>query len=238
MRRSTLNFLVDLVSLLVMMGMIATGLVIRFILPPGTGGLHRHGPGQGRQLLLWGMGRHDWGDIHFWLATILGILLLVHLILHWSWVCVIVRRLLSAKKTDGTSGHSQNLYGAGFVIGLIVIFGGFFWLAVENVEMIQGPHGAVGHVVGQETQPASKVPLPQPGHHGDDHIIRGSMTLGEVESTTGVPIHVILSELGLPETVSRHERLGRLKRQYGFELTQVREIVAKYQTGTKSTMAE
>ena len=33
MRRNTLNFIVDAVSLLVMFGMIATGLIIRFILP-------------------------------------------------------------------------------------------------------------------------------------------------------------------------------------------------------------
>ena len=64
MRRNTLNFLVDALTLLAIFVMIATGLVIRFILPPGTGGGHG-----GAGLLLWGMGRHDWGDVHFWTSV-------------------------------------------------------------------------------------------------------------------------------------------------------------------------
>ena len=71
MRRNTLNFIVDLVSLLVMLGMIATGVVMRFLLPPGTGGRHGDGPVKS----LCGLGRHDWGDVHFWLGVAIGVLM-------------------------------------------------------------------------------------------------------------------------------------------------------------------
>ena len=37
MKRNTLNFVIDAASALTMAGMIATGLVIRFVLPPGSG---------------------------------------------------------------------------------------------------------------------------------------------------------------------------------------------------------
>ena len=64
MRRSTVNYIVDWVSFLVMVGLIATGLLMRFILPPGSGGR-----GGGHGLALWNLTRHGWGDVHFWLAA-------------------------------------------------------------------------------------------------------------------------------------------------------------------------
>ena len=63
MRRNTINFLVDAASALVVIGLVATGLLTRFVLPPGSGSWR----------LLWGMGRHDWGDVHFWLAVVGGV---------------------------------------------------------------------------------------------------------------------------------------------------------------------
>ena len=37
MKRNTLNFLIDLVSAIVLLGITATGLIVRFVLPPGSG---------------------------------------------------------------------------------------------------------------------------------------------------------------------------------------------------------
>ena len=54
------------------------------------------------------------------------------------------------------------------------------------------------------------------------------MTLKEVEETTGVPTSYIIKSLDLPASISEEERLGRLQRQYGFEINDVREIVTGY----------
>ncbi|HUO10433.1 MAG TPA: DUF4405 domain-containing protein, partial [Phycisphaerae bacterium] len=62
MKRNTLNFVMDVVLAVLAAGMIGTGLVMRYILPPGSG----------QWRLLWGLGRHDWGDLHFWLAAGIG----------------------------------------------------------------------------------------------------------------------------------------------------------------------
>ncbi|NIQ14682.1 MAG: hypothetical protein GTO02_09875, partial [Candidatus Dadabacteria bacterium] len=56
----------------------------------------------------------------------------------------------------------------------------------------------------------------------------GSMTLQEIEITTGVPAMYIIESLNLPETVSADEQLGRLKRKYGFELSNVKAIIQQY----------
>jgi hypothetical protein len=90
MSRSTKNFILDLASLLNLLGLIVTGLIVKYILPPGTGGLGRefHG-GTGRDVNieeLWLMTRHEWGSIHFYLAVTFIVLMIIHIILHWTWI--------------------------------------------------------------------------------------------------------------------------------------------------------
>ncbi len=96
MKRSTLNFVIDLLGFVVLLGLACTGFIIRYILPPGTGGrgqaLHG-GQGGGHIEQLWSMTRHEWGDIHFYLAVLFVILMTVHVILHWNWVKNYVRSL-------------------------------------------------------------------------------------------------------------------------------------------------
>jgi hypothetical protein len=92
MRRTTANFIVDAIAFLDLLCLAGTGMILKFVLPPGSGGgggygrgfRGGHGPVEVRQLL--GLGRHDWGDVHFVLAVIFSVLMLVHLILHWRWI--------------------------------------------------------------------------------------------------------------------------------------------------------
>ncbi len=80
MRKGTANYVLDALSLVVMLAIAATGLLMKFVLPPGSGSLS-----------VWGLGRHAWGGIHFWLASAVILLLVVHLALHWAWVCASTR---------------------------------------------------------------------------------------------------------------------------------------------------
>ena len=67
-------------------------------------------------------------------------------------------------------------------------------------------------------------------HKYEEIDIRGSMTLLEIEETTGVPREYIIETLKLPESVSKEERLGVLKRKHGFEMNAVREAVKEYKS--------
>lgn len=226
MRRSMLNFIVDVLTLLAILVMIATGLVIRFVLPPGTGG--RHGEGG---LLLWGYGRHDWGDVHFWAAVALGVLLVVHVALHWSWVCTMVQQVLRGTAAGQPGVGKRNAYGVGFLLVVILVFGGFTWYASTAVTHVNTRWQS-------ESRPARAGDgIPQRGQeetHGAGHEqIRGSMSLAEVEAATGVPVTTLKSELGLPASTSSDERLGRLARQYGFSMDKVRDIVSKRNPGSQ-----
>lgn len=226
MRRSTLNFVVDLASLLAMFGLIATGLLIRFVLPPGTGGRHGHGPAK----VVWGFGRHDWGDVHYWIAAGLGVLVLVHVALHWTWVCNTVARLVSRSHPGDVHARGskrKNAYGVGVLALIGFAFAGFLWLAWTSVEVEPTPPNAA-----TANSPASH----EPGHHRQaagtgEGSQWGQMTLAELEATTGIAASVFIEALGLPADVPRDERLGRLGKQYGFRPSSVRDIVAGYVPG-------
>lgn len=98
MRRTTLNFIVDLISFVDLLLLAVTGAIMKWVLPPGSGGGHGYGfrrgrdPGEVKALL--GLDRHDWGDIHFVLALLFLILILLHLILHWTWIKTCTKSLL------------------------------------------------------------------------------------------------------------------------------------------------
>ncbi len=226
MRRSTFNFAIDLVTLLVMLAMISTGLIIRFVLPPGTGG--REGGG----LRLWNWGRHDWGDLHFWLAVSLGALLILHVAMHWSWVCGLLRRRRSAPPgiSRPVSHAARNVSGVSFLVLLAAGMAALVWTAqLDVVTLGQGGRLTQNLAADAADQPVVE-PTPPPRQpatraHDDEEFIRGSMTLAEVSAATGVPVERILQDLHLPPTTAPDMRLGWLRRQYGLEMSQIRTAI-------------
>lgn len=97
MRRTTLNFIVDLISFTDLLLLATTGVILRWVLPPGSGGHgqgFRGGRGPGEVELLLGLGRHDWGDVHFVFALLFVFLMLVHLYLHWTWITTCGKSIL------------------------------------------------------------------------------------------------------------------------------------------------
>ncbi|HKQ47218.1 MAG TPA: DUF4405 domain-containing protein [Phycisphaerae bacterium] len=148
MRRATLNLIIDVISFAILASMIATGLLVRFVLPPGSRG--------GRGLSLWNLDRHDWGDIHFGLAASLIGVLLIHLALHWSWVCQVARIAFGAPAHAPVSsvGVRRTVIGLGVVAGLTVLIAALLFFASANVSHL-GP----GHVALDEP---GKEPILQP----------------------------------------------------------------------------
>lgn len=103
-RRATVNFIVDLAGFFALLGLICTGFIIRYILPPGTGGGYGRGYRGGRGSAegireLWSMTRHEWGDVHFYFAVVFVTLMLVHLVLHWTWIKCYFKSLFGTKKS-------------------------------------------------------------------------------------------------------------------------------------------
>ncbi|OHB54819.1 MAG: hypothetical protein A2Y07_07190 [Planctomycetes bacterium GWF2_50_10] len=96
--RSTINFAVAVVSFLNLLGLALTGCIVKYVLPPGSGGIGRMlhgGDGQGRNIKeLWSMTRHPWGDIHFHLSVVFVVLMIIHIALHWNWIQCYIKQTI------------------------------------------------------------------------------------------------------------------------------------------------
>jgi hypothetical protein len=99
MSRTTLNYLVDALSFIGFTFLAATGVLVRYVLPPGSG----------RWSTLWGLQRHDWAEIHFWIAVFFLLSLSAHLFLHWSWITAFVK------------GHKREESGLRVALGLVAL---------------------------------------------------------------------------------------------------------------------
>lgn len=97
MRRPAVNFLVDATAFVGFVFLVTTGVLMRYVLPPGSG--HR--------TTVWGLDRHDWGALHFWIAAGFLAVLALHLVLHGRWIASMLR------------GHARP--GAGLRVALGVI---------------------------------------------------------------------------------------------------------------------
>ena len=93
-RKTLLNFWVDMATALAFALMVGTGILQKWILPPGSRG--------GAGYVWLGEGRHFWGDIHFWAGIVMLALVIVHIWLHWNWVLSTWRRCVGALRSPVT----------------------------------------------------------------------------------------------------------------------------------------
>ncbi len=124
--RTLVNIIIDLIAALFFIGMLATGYLLRFPLPPGTNNLYT----------LWGLTRHQWGDIHFWISLGLILVMIGHLILHWNWIVTVIGKKCSAVKSNQPSLVRCATWTVVVFAGLCI---GFAWVAEMNVKQIERP---------------------------------------------------------------------------------------------------
>ncbi len=129
MSKTVLNFIVDSVLLSLVVSLLLTAAVLRFVFPS---------PSTSAGWTLWGFGYDAWSNFQFVLVAVIGLAVLLHVMLHWSWVCgVVVTKLLrrsnrAMKLDDG----QQTLWGVGMLIIVVNIIGLLLGLAYL---MIQSP---------------------------------------------------------------------------------------------------
>jgi hypothetical protein len=62
--------------------------------------------------LVFGLGRHDWNDLHLWSGLAIIAILATHVVLHWKWIALTLRRYIQAlPKLDDLRGSLGNLNG-------------------------------------------------------------------------------------------------------------------------------
>ena len=98
--------------------------VVRFVFPPGPAAAG---------WTLWGFDYDAWGGIQFALVAILAGGILVHVMLHWSWVCNVVASRLAGRGARVDDGL-QTIYGVGLLIGLLLAVGTALAVATLTVK--------------------------------------------------------------------------------------------------------
>jgi hypothetical protein len=129
-------------------------------------------------------------------------------------------------------GTRDNAYGVAFLLILIAFFAGLTFIADANVE--SDPVRAREH---EREHEAVRTKAPGAGnqrneHSGDpastdEHLIRGSMTLGEVSRVTGIPVQRLIELLELPPNTVADARLGRAVREAGVEMSTARTLIER-----------
>ncbi len=92
MDKSKLNFVIDALMFIILMAIVGLGFLMRYTMPPGQQLMAK--TGSNPEITWLGWNRHDWGDIHYYLALALLTLLVIHLILHWKQILGLFQRLV------------------------------------------------------------------------------------------------------------------------------------------------
>ena len=193
MKRSKTNFILDAAAFGGFVFLTTTGILMRYTLPPGSK----------RLTTIWGLDRHQWGDIHFWISISFLGLLTMHLLLHWRWIKNIV------------TGHSKEGSGLRAGLGVVGILG---LLALSIAPLLSPIDTTIESRSGRDLNSVQ---------HGNIQVW-GSMTLKEAEMATGVPTEYIIKQLGLSPDLKEDECLGELRKIHGFTMDDVRRIIQEY----------
>ncbi len=210
MQRSILNLIFDALALVGLILLIATGLIIRFVLPPLKG--NPESP-----YTLWEMNRHQWGDIHFWMAIGLFIVLVIHLYLHRKWIVSMVQ------------GKSEQGFGLRSMIAISILL---LLLILVIIPFLSPTEKKAAPKNKHLQQKFKKEPAKgsNPSEETTSNLnIRGYMTLNDLAQATGVPANYFIKELGLPENISLDSKLGHLRKQYDFKFSKIRTLAQNFQ---------
>jgi Domain of unknown function (DUF4405) len=219
MQESDWRYVVDVILFVCLGGMTLIGVLLGLVIPAGPVAA------ESAKYFL-GLHRHQWGNIHAYLSIVFIVLMVVHIVLNWKWVKTRTRQIF---KRTGTPA----LVATGAAPFLVLFL---FWAGTPKDSDKYREYGRDRHDAGYAHREASSGLARLPGGiagnqktpGGQEYpaplLITGRTTLSEIEHATGLSGRSIADTLGLPPTVPLNEPLGRLRRQYGFEIEAVRNI--------------
>ncbi len=195
MKRTDLNGLVDALAAVEALMLLSTGLLIWLRLPPGTG----------HSATVWSLDRHQWGDLHAWVAMAMVATLLVHLALHWKWIVCVV------SGQDTATKRRRKLVGMAVAGAVLLTF------ASPLVAPIEFRQQAARRLDRRSESVTAT------SHQESHSQLSGRMTVGEAATLLGVSPADLEDQMGLSGGVDEEERLGPLARELGISMAELRE---------------
>lgn len=236
MKKANLNLIIDGV-LLVLMGLLTgIGLLIKYVLLSGEDRWIKYGKNVNITFL--NMDRHQWGKIHLIVAIVLIAFLILHIIFHWNMIVCLCKNLISNKVV-------RILLVVSFTIATIglIVFPFFIKTTIGDLESGKARFkDHIEHVNSDSLRNAKNRKLDEnhvatkieekhnDGHHNIDPDIevKGFMTIQEVSDKYGVPCAKIKEALDISVSTPNSSKLGHLKKQYNFKMSDVELIIANH----------
>lgn len=231
--KSKWNSIVDAWLFILMMAMAGLGLLIKYVLCSGSQRWAIYG--QNVDLLFCGLDRHQWGSIHLMLALAFSVFLLLHIVLHWKQIKHMYRTLIPQSTV-------RRVLGCAFLLLSLALL---LFPALISVSPIQINEGQ-GHHSMESQNPAGSAahrpplselpPLPKASystaqrHRTPPVRITGQMTLQDIETQYHIPCDSLIVLLGLPQSTAATQRLGRLRKQFGFHMSTVEKVIRQHST--------
>ena len=244
---SKLNLSIDIIMFVVMMIIAGIGFMIKYVLVPGFKRNEIYG--KDLELYFWGLERHQWGTIHLILSFTMLFFLLLHIILHWKMIQYIYKKMISNKIVRISLAISLFVVSAIFGIGPLFIKPEINTVASNHyhrneyrkyneelyhndslkykpIDEEQGRTDTI-HVIipiTRKIQSENHKEGLYKRHQLYDIEVYGSMTLNEAAKKYNIPVTGLASSINVPEELAS-ERLGRLRKQYGFHMDDLRNYI-------------
>lgn len=233
--KSKINFIIDALMFIAMMAIGGIGFLMKFVLVSGSERWEIYESNV--DLFLWGWDRHQWGVLHLILGYILLGLLFLHIVFHWKQIKGMYRNLIQERSR-------RVILTLIFVIICLLFLFFAFIVDADVAPLKQGERGRRVErsqpevnetlVSSKERVNVSKISSKQDiSDEKDVHQeisieVLGSMSLKEVEKKHNVPANAIKKYLGIPLSASDNESLGRLRRRYNFNMSEIGRFIEKY----------
>ncbi len=250
---SKINLMIDAIMLIVLMIIAGLGFLIKYVLLPGYKVNEVYGGNV--ELFFGGLDRHQWGAIHLYVSLFFLFLVLLHIILHWKMIICIFRNMFSGRKTRLVLALGVPLVSLFFIFGPLFIkpevtdferrnlrnrvFAGNVKSGFHSSDIKASASVNQGSALVDEAEQETMVShdshdemqeIPHNGkgmaHHDqyDSLNINGSMTLSEVATRFNIRVEELAEVIKVPVEYAE-ERLGRLRKLYGFGLNELRAYV-------------
>lgn len=233
--KSKINLLIDAIMLIVFMAVAGLGFLIKYVLLPGYKINELYD--SNTELFFWGLNRHQWGTIHLYLAFPLILLMILHIILHWGMITCIFRQLIP--------GPTAQIVFSVF-IGVLSIFFALAPLYVKpeivqlqskhnrnRVYEIQSPY-SLSSPSENKLQDESALPAQETADNKEEMVnshnnhnkvdINGTMALDVISVKYSINIEKLARAINIPVKYA-NERLGRLRKRYGFNIEDLRVYI-------------
>ena len=233
MKKANLNFLIDGIMFLLMGLLTGIGFLIKYVLLNGEDRWIKYGKNVDISYL--GLDRHGWGKIHLIVALVLIAFLLLHIILHWNLTVCMFKGLF---KNKGIRGPILIVFT--IITVILTVFPFLISPEVNNLApgkerfKIYAAHINADslieirnskHIESQNIVNLEKKHINEHRHIDSTIEVKGFMTLQEVSNKYDVSCDLIKEKLEIPKSVTNNSKLGFLRKQYNFKMSDVELII-------------